>query len=100
MSVNRNSGMKAPLPVGTAVEYFSSSMGDVWIPAVVQGFNDGHYQLDCHSHAHPSKYAVPDMMLGARKNISRDAFPLHSRSKHVLLEAPLSLTLGNSVNKE
>jgi hypothetical protein len=46
------------------------------------------------------KYAVPDMMLGARKNISRDAFPLHSRSKHVLLEAPLSLTLGNSVNKE
>jgi serine/threonine protein kinase len=46
---------QAQFPVGAAVEYFSASSGSRWIPAVVQGFAQGRYQLNINSAADPAK---------------------------------------------
>jgi hypothetical protein len=59
-----SSNAEAQLPIGSAVEYFSTSLGNKWIPAVVQGFQQGKYQLDIHSSADPSKVrAVPEVSM-------------------------------------
>jgi hypothetical protein len=46
---------EAQFPVGCAVEYFSASAGNQWIPAVVKGFEHGRYVLDIQPAADPSK---------------------------------------------
>jgi hypothetical protein len=48
-----------PYPAGAEVEYFSVSSGELWISAVVEGFKDGHYQLNINPHADPYKVRAP-----------------------------------------
>jgi len=45
---------------GTAVEYYSTTLGG-WTPAIVQGFDEagGHYQLDIQPMALPTKVRAP-----------------------------------------
>jgi hypothetical protein len=79
--------------VGSSVEYFSSSKGDTWIPAVVQGFSDGTYELDVNPKALPSKVRERSK---AAPEVAADGLLKFAASKTQMQATALDLDDGNN----